>query len=137
MWTVRCPKNSILLFSFILSSVRYFHASICSSIVLIGFKLILCQSSSISRKKTFFTTFQFNCNTKCIRNTCRTPTRHKFLASGSGRQPRPGLQRLQGHCLFDCWMKVLIVENISLFILASPVQTRWNQKLQPDSHKIA
>lgn len=57
VWTVRCPKNSILLFSFILSSVRYFHASICSSIVLIGFKLILCQSSSISRKKKFFTTF--------------------------------------------------------------------------------
>ena len=65
-------------------------------------------------KKEFFLQ-KFNCNTKCIRNTCRTPTRHKFLASGSGRQPRPGLQRLQGHCLYDSWMKVL-VEKKHFFI---------------------
>ena len=46
---VRCGLSGVLkihfYFSFILSSVRYFYASICSySSILIGFKLTLCQS---------------------------------------------------------------------------------------------
>ena len=86
--------------------------------------------------------------------TCRKPTRHKFLALGNGKQLRPnlggrGLWFKDGgshkHFIhsfgFQCFQKSQNSSKITLMViyvyLGLPVHTRWNQKLQPDSHKIA
>ena len=85
--------------------------------------------------------------------TCRKPTRHKFLGLGNGKQLRPNLggrglwfkdgshQHFIHSFGVQCFQESQNSSKITLIViyvyLGLPVHTRWNQKLQPDSHKIA